>query len=389
MSGKDDDPNEGLAADAALAEDLGDEEERRKEQLAYLGGEDDDIDSEDFSSADRGDSFEAPKDEDEDRGDEVDDDDDDDSDKDDKDDDDSDDSDDDNEDDDSDDDDSDDDDDDDENEDEDEDEDEDEEDPKGNKKPDQGIPRSRFNEVNERMKKAERELADLKNTDKAKEEAKEEKYDFDTAEEEYMALLLDGKTKEAGAKRREIREAEKEAFVAEAKSETKQEVSAEDMEKAVDALSKEAESMFPMFDETADDFNPAATRKVVVFMNGYMAEGMAPDDAFVAGLADVLEQYDVATQSQGDEDQGDEDTGENADKGEKSGKKKKTRKKKPINKNKEKLKDAEQQGQTPAGSGKGSGDAGVDAPDIEQMTDEELDALPPEKLARLRGDFVD
>lgn len=389
MSGKDDDPNADLAADAALAEDLGDEEERRKEQLAHLGGEEDDIDNEDLSSLDRGDSLETPKDEDEDRGDKVDDDeesDDSDNDSDDeesKDDDDSEEESDDSVDDSDNDSDEEDDDADEGEEDDDADDDgeeEEEDDGKPKKKVDQGIPRSRFNEVNERMKRAEAKIAQLESTDKAKEDAAEEQYDFDAAEENYMALLLDGKTKEAAAQRKEIREAEEARFIAKATSTTKSEVSLDQQQEALNKLSSEAEQMFPMFDENSDDYNQEATDKVIVFMRGYASQGMNLDDAFVAGLADVLEIYNVDTGSQGDGDTKDEDEEKPS---------KKTRKKKPIKKVKKKLDDAKKQGQTPAGEGKGSADAGVAVPDIEQMTDEELDALPAEKLARLRGDFVD
>ena len=52
---KDKDPNEGLADDATLATDIKDEEARKDEQLEYFGGDKDDLDSEDFSAADRGD----------------------------------------------------------------------------------------------------------------------------------------------------------------------------------------------------------------------------------------------------------------------------------------------------------------------------------------------
>lgn len=51
------DPNEGLAADAVLATDLGDEKERTAAQLEYFGGDVDDIDNEDFSAADDGSGF--------------------------------------------------------------------------------------------------------------------------------------------------------------------------------------------------------------------------------------------------------------------------------------------------------------------------------------------
>lgn len=62
---------------------------------------------------------------------------------------------------------------------------------------------------------------------------------------------------------------------------------------------------------------------------------------------------------------------------------------KPIKKVKEKLKVAEQQVKSPAGEGRASKDIGAVVPDVTKMTDAELDALPPETLARIRGDYFE
>lgn len=369
------DPNEGLAADAALAEDLGDEVARTKEQLAYYGGDDEDIDLDE--TADRGDNI--PKETDsEDRGDDVDgdadkseeasdgdeevsgdgeeesgdvedagDDEDeaaDDSDSEDPEDD---------------------------EEDGESDEDvEDDEEPKKEK----GIPRRRFNEVNARMRDAEAKLAAIQAEKAAGEAAAVEKFDFDAAEDEYMALLLDGKTKDAGAKRREIREAEKADFKAEAKAETLEDVDTSYIERTVNALSSEAEKMFPAFDQDSDEFNPAAVTKTLTFMRGYQSEGMTADDAFVAALADTIEIFGLDTESLNDEVP------------EKGGKK--VTKKPPIVKTKEKIAASKRAGKTPGGEGKGSADVGAAVIDVDKLSEEELDALPATQLARLRGDFI-
>lgn len=376
MAGKKKDPNEGLADDASLATDLGDEDERKAEQLAYYGGDnDDDIDLDE--NADRGDNIPDDK-EDTDRGDEVDEeseeseeksedseeeaddaeeeqvsaDDDEEADAEDEsaDDDDQEDS-------------------------EDDEVEEEDEEPAPKEK---GIPRHRFNEVNERMRKAEAKIASLEAIDKAAEDAAVDKFDFDEAEESYMALLLDGKTKEAGAKRREIREAEKSEFKAEAVQESTASVSVTQMEQAVDSLSKEAERMFPAFDENSDDFNPQAVSKTLTFMRGYQADGMGADDAFVAALADTIEIFGLDTESQSDEESGDT-----------AGKTGKTVTKKKAKADvKKKLDLAKKQGKSPAGEGKGSADVGAAVVDVETLTEDEIDALPAAQLARLRGDFI-
>jgi len=370
---KEKDPNEGLADDAVLATDLGDEAEREAEQLSYYGGDPAD-DTDDLTALDRGDSVgeedatEEEKDDEESEdsdeksddeedaddadksSDEAEDEDADDSDQEDSES-------------------AEDDGDEDDVEDEEEEEEEDKPEPK-----DKGIPRSRFNEVNTRMKNAEAEIARLQAVDNAKEDAAVEKFDFDKAEDDYMALLLDGKTKDAGQKRREIREAEKAEFKAEAVAESTSTMGQDAIEKSLDSLTKEAENMFPIFNESSDDFNPEAVSKTLTFMRGYQAEGLKADDAFVAAVADMMEMYDLGTEQQSD------------DVPKKKGKK--VTKKAPIVKTKEKIKTAKQQAQTPAGEGQGSDEAGAVVPDIEQMTDEEIDALPEKTLARMRGDFV-
>jgi hypothetical protein len=57
------DRGDDLAPDATLATDIPDEEARRDEQLKYYGGEKDDLDDEDFLDVDRGDSLELEGDE--------------------------------------------------------------------------------------------------------------------------------------------------------------------------------------------------------------------------------------------------------------------------------------------------------------------------------------
>jgi hypothetical protein len=153
------------------------------------------------------------------------------------------------------------------------------------------IPLSRFNEVNERMKRAEARIAEIESQSTAKEDAAAQKYDFDAAEEEYMELLLDGKTKEAGAKRAEIRSAEQELFKAETKQEAVSDFDQQQEMRDLNSLSLQAEEMYPVFNESAADYDPVIAGRVVTYMKGYMADGQSVSDAFVSGLADVIQQY--------------------------------------------------------------------------------------------------
>lgn len=360
-----------LAPDATLATDIPDEAERRAEQLKYYGGDADVVDTEDFMSVDRGDSIEPPELDDEEEEEEQtaeaeegesDDDSDDDADA--------------------------------ESEAEeavDDDEesdgedgedsdvaesDDDDDEPEDKSGRDQRIPLSRFNEVNERMKAAERRLADLEKQEQAVEQAAEEVYDFDKAEAEYQELLLDGRTQEATAKRKEIRAAEHETWKQETKQETTQELQERQSLDELNELSTQAAKMYPIFNDTKEDFDKVATQKVLTFMRGYATE-MNPADAFVTALSDVINMYDLDTKY-GYAEQKDEPKPDP-----------KPKKKAAKKQTKEKLEVAKKQPKSPAGLGKGSSDAGAAVPDIEKMSDAEIDALPADTLARLRGDYMD
>jgi hypothetical protein len=132
--------------------------------------------------------------------------------------------------------------------------------------------------------------------------------------------------------------------------------------------------MYPVFDESHEDFQPEIGDKVIVYYRGYLETGAAktPGDAFVLALADVVEQYGLEEKYHA---LGDPEPDP-----------KPVPKPDKVDKKKEKI--AEKAVTPVAGEGKASDDAGVVAPDINTMTDEELDALPPKALARLRGDIL-
>lgn len=237
----------------------------------------------------------------------------------------------------------------------------------------QGIPKHRFDEVNERRKAAEKENERLRAELEASKppEKKEEPFDFDAAETEYQNLLLDGDTDAALAKRREIRAAEHAAWKAEAKSETRSDLDTEADTQELLSLSREAEEMFDVFNPESDSYNQAILDKVLVIMGGYQVKypDMSRADAFVAGLADVAEMYDLMPPEEGEADTTPKPTG-----------------KPKTDPKKAKVRDKAHQ---PVGNqGGASAEAGAVVPNIENMSDEELDALPEKTLARLRGDFI-
>ena len=236
-----------------------------------------------------------------------------------------------------------------------------------------GIPKHRFDEVNERRKAAEEELSRLKaerDAGKAPDEG-EEPFDFDAAEREYLDLTLDGDTDGALAKRREIRAAEHASWKAEAKSETKEDLNAENLRADLQDMYTQAEDMFDELNPNSEGYRQDLVDRTLVYYKGYMAEGnMTPADAFVAGLADVVELAGLQEMGEEEADTGPKPTGS----------------KKTGGKAKE---EAKKKAHVPvAGEGTGANDAGVVAPDVATMTDEEFDALPAAKQARLRGDVL-
>ena len=238
-----------------------------------------------------------------------------------------------------------------------------------------GIPKHRFDEVNERRKAAEQELAAIKAQSKAGEEAAEDQFDFDAAEKEYIEFTLDGDTDGALDKRKEIRAAEHAAWAAETKQETKSEISQEEAEQELNQMAGEAQTMFDEFNPDHEKYDQVMVDKVMVFYKGYATSGTAesPADAFVMALADAAEIYGLDPAGEEPEEKTPEEktpTGK-----QKTGGKKKEEARKRAH-------------QPVATTGAAADDAGVAAPSIEDMTDEEIDALPAKALARLRGDFV-
>ena len=236
-----------------------------------------------------------------------------------------------------------------------------------------GIPKWRFDEVNEGRKTAEAENAQLKAQIAAGKppEDQEEPFDIMAGEKEYMDLLLDGDTEGALAKRVEVDAAKEAKWKAETQHSTTEQISTDAEQEELLSLSGEAQNMFDVFNPDHDDYNQPMLNKVLTFMRGYESSGeMSRGDAFVAALADVVDMYDLMPEEE--EAEVDEDP--------------KPTGKKKVDKKKAKLKE---DAHIPVGGeGTGSAETGVAAVDVENMTDEEFDALPEKAQARLRGDIL-
>ena len=254
---------------------------------------------------------------------------------------------------------------------------------KDDKQEPHGIPKARFDQVNERRRAAEEEIARRDKVDQAAKEAVTvEKYDYDKAEDEYIELMLDGKKEEAKAKRAEIRAAEKAEWTHDAVGESTLTVAERQSAAEVDDLTDQAQELYPVFDGKHEDYSPAITAKTMAFYNGYRLtrpEGIKTDaDAMVAAIADTIQLFDLDTKYHPEPD---DKEGKDAD--EEGKDEVKLPPKVEIDK---KLKDAENQPAPVLKGGDASADRGAAVPNIEDISDEEFDALPEAMQKRMRGD---
>lgn len=154
------------------------------------------------------------------------------------------------------------------------------------------IPKTRFDEVNNKRKTAEAENVRLK----AELEAKNNPapaataFDFDGKEEAYMKAVLDGQTKEAQAIRAEIRAAEKAEYVATVETvATKRATETHALTTAqqkTEAVVAELQGRFEVFDESSDRYSEEMVNDTIAMQRGFIEAGLAPDAALrkAAGL---------------------------------------------------------------------------------------------------------
>jgi hypothetical protein len=267
--------------------------------------------------------------------------------------------------------------------------DEDEEDEDDEKKG-QRVPLKRFRDVNKRMREAEKRVEALEAqiaAGKGKEPGPEEKaFDFDAAEDQYQDLVLDGKKAEARQLRNTIRAAEKAEFMKEATKVSSKTADASHDARVLDALAQDFENDFPEMDETSDSYNPEINQEVEALYIGYLNQGTPAPDAFAKAVTKAAKLFElVPLKNRPKPTKGGK--GKPADKDKKV---EPTEKQKVVAKKKADVKKVVAKKAPPdiGAAGKG-GDQGAGAPKaIEDMTEEEFNALPKSKLARLRGDVL-
>ena len=223
------------------------------------------------------------------------------------------------------------------------------------------IPKSRLDEVLAQNKALKKRIEQSEKVQKEIEETPEA-YDFDSREEEYMDAVLDGDKDKAKAIRKEIRQAEASKMESELTRDIEQKVTRSSTETAIQDAAHAIEE--------ADDFNETLTAEVNKYMTGFVQSGQNPVEALEEATTYVLQKnnmLDASTESV--------PTLGNTDPT--------AKKKAQVSK---KLKAAESQ--PPDLPGESSANKGEQPYDLNNMTEEEFDALPEATLKRIRGDIL-
>ena len=220
------------------------------------------------------------------------------------------------------------------------------------------IPKSRFDEVLAKQKALAKKLEEATNPIEKIEDAPE--YNFDEKEAEYQSLVLNGKTEEAAKLRGEIRNAERQSMMFEVQNRMGKTVQESTEVVALQQKAAELAAKFPVLDETHANYDEGKTQEVLDLRDAFMIQGFTGVDALDKATKYVM--------------------GEPAPKEDPVGKK--IVEKKKVANTQKKIEAAEKQ--PPAMKGKNKTEKKID---ISKMSVDEFDALPPETLRRMRGDF--
>lgn len=233
-------------------------------------------------------------------------------------------------------------------------------------KPDTGIPKPRFNEVNERMKAAEAERDALKEQLKALQKpavaeptAQTGPLDLDAKEDEYLNALRAGDGAKAKQVRREInaeigRQAQTAAMAA---------IGQRDIEQAMMTVATDAITKYPFLSTQSEHKNDQAIADVVEWREFYVGKGERPDVALKKAVDKIGPMYAEKPAEVKDDPKPD------------------TRAKEALIAN---AKAAAAQPSALAGVGERASTTRLD---VTKMSEEEFDRLPASEKKRLRGDL--
>jgi hypothetical protein len=260
------------------------------------------------------------------------------------------------------------------------------------------IPKVRFDELRNKTKAQiealTKQVEDL--TKKATQETRvEDTKKTETAignlEKEIKGLMADGKTSEALDKMGELRILERALAVNAAKYESEQARAIAVEQVRMDLLIERLEQEYPEINPDADEYDEEKVAEIMELKEAFEAKGKSSSQALAKAVkyvfADSLARKDEA--AKGKDKEKVEEKDEKEEKPKKADKtKEEDRKKEALKRN---TKDAKKIPAKAADHGVDSDKkgGGITAKNVQDMTEEEFNALPESTKARLRGDTVD
>ena len=240
------------------------------------------------------------------------------------------------------------------------------------------VPKNRFDEVNARMKNAEKKVEQLEKQletviEEKIEEPEPEPYDYEAKEKEAMEAMLEGDAEKYSRINAEIREAEKAELVREAKK-----LASEGDQQLQETLTFEEaaakiEEKYPSFVEGAEGFNKEAYNELLDLFQGYARSGnYTRVQALQRAAEKAVHMYDIQAADEDSPVEEEETRPDNV-----------VDIKKPDIKRKTKVADAQ-----PPVMESGAAKESEPTVDVGSMSDEEYEALPESTKRRLRGDVV-
>lgn len=232
------------------------------------------------------------------------------------------------------------------------------------------IPKSRFDQVNERRKAAEQRLAELEKAQAAANPATAGQFDFEGREKAYMEAVLDGETDKALAIRNEIRSAESALLdirLSESRAAASKSTQAElELKTTIETLQTE----YPVFNGESEVFDQDVTDEALELFQGFQKQGYDPATAMQRAVRYTVKMHDLDAPAPAPAPAAAPEAATKAEP------------KASPDQVKAKLDIATQQPPIPAGR------AAERAPDIAAMPEDQFDKLSKQDEAVLRGDFV-
>lgn len=157
------------------------------------------------------------------------------------------------------------------------------------------VTKKRFDEVNERRRQAEEKLAQIDREKSAATKATETAYDFDAKEQQYIELILDGKTADAAKLRHEIRAAEQAQYEKVATTKASETNRAASVEQRINTIVADYEGRIDAFNPESDAYSEDLLDDVRAIYTGYLNGGKFEDPAaaFQAAVTKALKAHGI------------------------------------------------------------------------------------------------